>query len=199
MSEYINNSNYTYYGKYRTPKFTDIYPSVNDFLNDYNTVEIPATLNAESKLTPTLLYYLLYSNYGNDHIKANDVNRFKYKLFSIIWQYGPLVDKERSIQDKLRALSDDEISEGSIQIYNNADNPSTDPSTNTSEYLQYIKSQNVTKNKKGKLESYALLEQLLRRDVVQEFLNRFKPLFLDVVEPEQSLLYGDIDSDVATL
>ena len=187
------------YGSFRQNTFSDVYPSVNDFLNDYNTIEIPTTLNAESKLTPTLLYYLLYSNYGNSVIASSDTNRFKYKMFSLIWQYGPLVDKERSIQDKLRALSDDEISEGSVQIYNNADNPSTDPSTNTSEYLQYIKSQNVTKNKKGKLESYALLEQLLRRDVVQEFLNRFKPLFLTIVQPEEPLLYGDIDSDVATL
>ena len=187
------------YGRFRQNTFSDVYPSVNDFLNDYNTIEIPTTLNAESKLTPTLLYYLLYSNYGNSVIASSDTNRFKYKMFSLIWQYGPLVDKERSIQDTLRGLSDDEISEGSVQIYNNADNPSTDHSTNTSEYLQYIISQNVKKKKKGKLESYALLEQLLRRDVVQEFLNRFKPLFLTIVQPEEPLLYGDIDSDVATI
>lgn len=188
----------TLYGSFRQNKFTDIYPSVDDFIADYNTVKIPKTLDENSTLTPTTLYYLLYSNYGNSVIASSDTNRFKYKMFSIIWQYGPLVDKERSIQDKLRALSDEEISEGSIQIYNNADNPSTEPDTNTSEYLQYIKSQNVTKNKKGKLESYALLEQLLRRDVVQEFLNRFKSLFLTIVQPEEPLLYGDIDSDVAT-
>ena len=59
------------------------------------------------------------------------------------------------------------------------------------EYLQYIKSQNTSINKKGKLEGYALLDSLLKRDVTQEFLNRFKPLFKTVVEPEELLLYED--------
>ena len=112
-------------------------------------------------------------------------------LFAIIWQYGPNWAKNLEIQSKLRKLTDDEITQGSVQIYNQADNPSTDPSTDTSEFLQYIKAQNTSINKKGKLEGYALLDSLLKRDVTQEFLNRFKPLFKTVVEPEELLLYED--------
>ena len=137
------------------------------------------------------LSFLLYARYGNDVIASSDLQRFKMSLFAIIWQYGPNWAKNLEIQSKLRNLTDAEITQGSVQIYNQADNPSTDPSTDTSEYLQYIKTQNTSINKKGKLEGYALLDSLLKRDVTQEFLNRFKPLFKTVVEPEELLLYED--------
>lgn len=195
--DYIKNYDGTLYGSYRTKKFGDIWSTVEDFIADYSNNGIPATIPTRN---PSMsrdqgsvynLYYLLYSRYGNDVIASSDLQRFKMNLFAIIWQYGPNWAKNLEIQSKLRKLTDDEITQGSVQIYNQADNPSTDPSTDTSEYLGYIKSQNTSINKKGKLEGYALLDSLLKRDVTQEFLNRFKPLFKTVVEPEELLLYED--------
>lgn len=179
----------TLYGNFRQNKFTDVYNSAEHFITDYNNVGIPATISNDEATT---LYYLLYASYGNSVIASSDTTRFKYKMFSIIWQYGPTWSKEVEIQKKLRELSDDEITKGSIQIYNTADNPSVDPSTNTEEFLKFVKNQNVAKNQKGKLEAYALLDSLLKRDVTQDFLNRFKSLFLVVVEPEDLLLYENI-------
>ena len=195
--DYIKNYDGTLYGSYRTKKFGDVWSTVEDFIADYSNNGVPATIPTRN---PSMsrdqgsvynLYYLLYSRYGNDVIASSDLQRFKMNLFAIIWQYGPNWVKNLEIQSKLRKLTDDEITQGSVQIYNQADNPSTDPSTDTSEYLQYIKSQNTSINKKGKLEGYALLDSLLKRDVTQEFLNRFKPLFKTVVEPEELLLYED--------
>ena len=84
---------------------------------------------------------------------------------------------------------ENDILAGSKQIYNHAQNPSTDPDIDTDMELQYINDQNVTKNKKGKLEGYALLWQILVSDVTETFLNKFKSLFLTVVQPELPLLY----------
>ena len=195
--DYIKNYDGTLYGSYRTKKFGDVWSTVEDFIADYSNNGVPATIPTRN---PSMsrdqgsvynLYYLLYARYGNDVIASSDLQRFKMNLFAIIWQYGPNWAKNLEIQSKLRKLTDDEITQGSVQIYNQADNPSTDPSTDTSEYLQYIKTQNTSINKKGKLEGYALLDSLLKRDVTQEFLNRFKPLFKTVVEPEELLLYED--------
>lgn len=174
------------YGSYRQKKFTDVYDSVEKFLADYNDVGLPTTISQGSAQT---LYYLLYGRYGNDVIASSDINRFKYRLFGIIFQYGPTWEKRLEIQEKLRGLSEDEILTGSRQIYNNAQNPSTEPSTDTTDELQYINEQNVTKNRRGKLDAYAMLMELLRSDVTNEFLTKFKTLFLTVIEPEEPLYY----------
>lgn len=174
------------YGSYRQKKFTDVYDSVDKFLADYNGVGLPTTISQGSAQT---LYYLLYGRYGNDVIASSDINRFKYRLFGIIFQYGPTWEKRLEIQEKLRGLTEDEILTGSRQIYNNAQNPSTEPSTGTTDELQYINEQNVTKNRRGKLDAYAMLMELLRSDVTNELLTKFKTLFLTVIEPEESLYY----------
>lgn len=174
------------YGSYRQKRFTDVYESVEDFLADYKDCGIPTTISDNSAQT---LFYLLYGSYGNDIVASSDINRFKYKLFSIIFQYAPNWEKQLEIQNKLRGLTEDDIRLGSRQIYNTAQNPSTEPSTDTTDELQYINNQNVTKNQRGVLEGYATLLSLLRTDVTQEFLNRFRKLFLTIVQPEEPLLY----------
>lgn len=174
------------YGTYRQKKFTDVYQSVEDFLADYKDCGIPTTISDNSAQT---LFYLLYGSYGNDIVASSDINRFKYKLFSIIFQYAPNWEKQLEIQNKLRGLTEEDIRLGSRQIYNTAQNPSTEPSTDTTDELQYINNQNVTKNQRGVLEGYATLLSLLRTDVTQEFLNRFRKLFLTIVQPEEPLLY----------
>lgn len=174
------------YGSYRQKRFTDVYERVEDFLADYKDCGIPTTISDSSAQT---LFYLLYGSYGNDVVASSDINRFKYKLFSIIFQYAPNWEKQLEIQNKLRGLTEDDIRLGSRQIYNTAQNPSTEPSTDTTDELQYINNQNVTKNQRGVLEGYATLLSLLRTDVTQEFLNRFRKLFLTIVQPEEPLLY----------
>ena len=174
------------YGSYRQKKFTDVYDSVEKFLADYNGVGLPTTISQGSAQT---LYYPLYGRYGNDIIASSDINRFKYRLFGIIFQYGPTWEKRLEIQEKLRGLTEDEILTGSRQIYNNAQNPSTEPSTDTTDELQYINEQNVTKNRRGKLDAYAMLMELLRSDVTNELLTKFETLFLTVIEHEEPLYY----------
>ena len=176
------------YGTYRQLRFTDVYESANDFLSDYNSVGVPTTITIDSA---TVLFYLLYSRYGNSVIASSDINRFKYNLFAIIWQWGPTWEKKVEIQKKLRNLTEEELITGNMQIYNHAENPGTDPSTNTTKELAYINNQNVTKSQKARLEAYAQLYNLLDNDVTQPFLDKFKKLFLTVVEPELPLWYTE--------
>lgn len=174
------------YGNFRTRTFAQIWDSVEDFLADYQAVGIKQTISTE---TATNLYYLLYARYGNSNIASSDENQFKYKLFSVIFMYGPTWEKRLEIQENVRSLTEDELRESAKAIYNHSFNPSTAPSTDTIDELPTINDQNVTKHRRSKTDGYALLMSLLETDVTAEFLDRFKKLFITVVEPELPLWY----------
>lgn len=87
--------------RYDTELFTEVWGDVKSFLYDYQHVGIPATI---STVNATTLYYLLYAKYGNTPIANYDENQWKYKMFSIIFQYGPTWEKRLSIQTTLRGL-----------------------------------------------------------------------------------------------
>lgn len=175
------------YGNYRTKKFTDFYPKAQDFVNDYHLCGITATITDDSATT---LFYLLYARYGNSHIINTDENQFKYKLFSIVFQYGPTWEKRLDIQNKLRNLTEDELMYGTKAIYNTANNPGTEPSTGSLEELPYINSQNTTGYKKSKMDAYANLLALLDTDVTEDFIRKFGKLFITILEPREPLYYA---------
>lgn len=74
------------YPRFDTKLFTEIYQDATSFLSDYQTLGIPTTI---STTNATTLYYLLYARYGNNPIANFDQEQWKYKIFSIIFQYGP--------------------------------------------------------------------------------------------------------------
>ena len=202
IDEYrFNCDNYpSLYGNYRNRKFSDIYPTATAFVDNY-LLAIPTefqssgsgqsydpgyTVDAD---TAKFIYYLLYARYGNSTIAASDENRFKFQVSSIIFQYGPLWRKELDIQKALRNLSDAEIKQGSFMIANHALNPSSAPSTASLTELTKIDAQNTNRWVKSPLEGYANLLTLLNKDATEEFLNRFRKLFIKVVEPEIPLWY----------
>ena len=190
----LNKSLYLY-GNYRQVKFTDVWQTAESFVSDYKNNGIETTI---SDKTATTLYYLLYSRYGNSVLASSDTNRFKYDVWATIFSYGPTWEKRLEIQNKLRNLTDDELFTGATQIYNHAYNPGTAPSTNTLDELTAINEQNTSKNKKGKMDAYAMLIALLETDVTESFLDKFKKLFLKVVQPELPLWYTTktVDDDI---
>lgn len=172
-------------------QFTDIWENPEVFLADYKESGI-YQFSEECRLSDEemkLLYFLLYSRYGNNSINSFDRNRFKYNLFTIVFQYGPTWSKRLEIQDKIRNLSDSDIFKGSKVIYNHAFNPGTQPSTATLEELTAINEQTTNNYIKSKIEGYALQWELLKPDVTNEFLNRFQKLFQQVVAPGFPLVY----------
>lgn len=178
---------------YSTVQFNDIWESDAEFLYDYQHVGIPTTIAVNT--SAKTLFYLLYARYGNSPIANLDINQFKYKIFSIIFQYGPTWEKRLDIQDKLRALSDADILVGSKAIYNHANNPSTTPSTATLDELTYIDDQNTTNYKKSKMDAYTQLWALLKADVTEEFLKKFQKCFKQFIAPEQPLMYVEEEDE----
>lgn len=180
----------SYYGEYRTRTFADIFGDADKLIEAIDT--FPPFKEYSGGITQTelgVIYYLLYAKYGNSHIAYTDENQFKYALYSLIWQYGPTWKKRLDIQDKIRNLSEDELRTGARAIYNHAFNPSTAPSTSTMEELLTINDQNTTNYKKSKLEAYGILWELLKTDVTEVFLTKFKKLFIVITAPDYPLYY----------
>lgn len=178
--------------QYDTKLFTDIYETVNDFCYDYQHVGIPTTISVNNAMT---LYYLLYSKYGNSPIANFDENQFKYKLFSVIFMYGPAWEKRLDIQNELKALKADDLLQGAKVINNHALNPETDPSTATLTEIPYINEQNTTNYTKSKMDAYGQLWSLISSDVTAEFLNKFNICFKKFVKPANPLIYVTDDEE----
>ena len=191
--------------QYNTMKFTDVWDSVESFKTDFATSPfngcISATEGTPTESNPIVphdsvsrVFYLLYAKYGNNHIANFDVNQFKFKVYSTIFMYGPTWEKRLEIQEKLRALKDEDLVKGSKAIYNTAMNPSSAPSSGSLEELQFINSQNTTNYKKSKMEGFGVLWDLLDTDVTNDFINRFKVCFFAFASPQHPLLYAtDVD------
>lgn len=174
------------FGNFRTKKFTDVWNEFDDFKDDYDSSALSGAISDESVET---LYYLLYARYGNSTIANFDENQFKYKLFSIIFMYGPSWEERLSLQKKIRSLTDQDLVNGTKVIYNHANNPSTTPSTSDLTELNFINDQNTSNYKYSKIQGYQLKWELIRSDVTNEFLTKFKDLFLKIVEPYSPLYY----------
>ena len=183
----------TYYGTYRTRTFAEIFPSFDDFQREYTNSKLNVDLG--EGLTLEQLYYMLYAHYGNSHISYSDEHQFKYYLYTIIFQYGPSAAKERYIQDKLRTIPDPDLVIGSRAVYNHAYNPNSAPATSSLEELLYINDQNTTNYEKSKMEGYANLLSLLKKDVLDEFIHKFARLFIKVAAADHPLLYATLEEN----
>lgn len=265
-----------YVAEYSTILMTDVWESAPEFVYDYKHVGIPTTI---SDANATTLFYLLYAKYGNNPIANYDITQFKYKMFSVIFQYGPTWEKKLSVQETLRGLQlTDLIDDGSLneifshtgaenssknttdgntrtyqeagtntgtvgvsgqaeKINNHAFNPGTAPASDPYDPLGYINEQNAEKLtnsstttnnladsksgnitdsrsisdsianqdvannetnrtiKKGKLNAYEKLLELLDADVTGEFINKFKYCFKQFILPERQLWYVTEDDE----
>ena len=179
------------FGNYLTPLFVEVWGKAEDFYDDYTHCGIPDLMNDED--TVKSIFYLLYARYGNNPIAATDTNRWKYMVFSLIYQYGPTWAKKMDIQAKLRGLDLDDstslIYQGSRNINNHAYNPNTSPSTASLEELNYINEQHTNGTKRGYLDAAAALMTLLETDLTGEFLGKFHRLFAPIAAPQVPLYY----------
>lgn len=185
----LTTCNCSPFGNFRTRTFSEIYGSMNKFKESFTDSGIPLEITEKSLMT---LYYLLYARYGNSHIASFDENQFKYQLQSIVFMYGPAWEKRLEIQKILRNLSESDIIKGGQAIYNQATAPGTELAglVDGEGKLDYIDGQNTTAYRKSKLEGYAMLYDLIETDVSKEFINRFRELFLKIVEPYSPLWYS---------
>ena len=99
-------NNPLFFGQYKQT-FCDLFPSLDDFKAEYDACELPLTayFGASSSDQVKLLYYLLYAKYGNSTICGSDVNKWKYRLFAKVFQFGPSWKKRIDIQKSVRELT----------------------------------------------------------------------------------------------
>lgn len=177
--------------QYSTLTFQEIYGSYEAFKKDYDEL-MPLVAGGITPLKSANIqatYYLLFARYGNNPIVNYDVTQFKMKLMSVIVTYGPAWERKKAIQSSLRDLSDDDLLQGAKQIYNHAFNPSTEPTTQALEELTHINDQNVSNNKKAKMEAYSILWANLHVDSTDEYLNKFKNCFSRFVGDQYPILF----------
>ena len=220
---------------YDTNLFCEIWDSSDKFLADYNntgtefTNQVPPTISQENAL---MTYLLLFSRYGNNPIANYDVTQFKNKIFTLIWQYGPAWEKRLSMQEDIRNLTLQEITQGTktdwsnegtqsqnnsgtdTTINNHAYNPSTAPTTQSTNELDYIDQQQVAKGSntstisgtdskttgqvvtKSKMDAYAQLWDLVATDVTNGYIAKFKNCFKQFVAPERRMIYVTEDEEM---
>ena len=182
--------------EYSTKTFVEVFPSYESFKAVYDEF-IPLISGGITPLTNEgnikATYYLLYCKYANNPIVNYDETQFKMKLMSVIVTYAPVWEKKKAIQSSLRVLTDEELLQGAKQIYNHAYNPSTEPSTQELEELTHINEQNVTNNKKSKMEAYAILWANLHVDATDEYINKFKICFSRFVGDQHPIYYVEED------
>ena len=175
------------FGEFITMTFSDIYPSYEKFEEDFNF--LPFTVEFANENTLSIIYYLLYSKYGNSNILNTDINQFKFALFSLIYQHAAIWERKMDLQKSLRELTDDEILISSRQVINHALNPSTAPATDSMEALNYINEQTTSGYRKNKIDAYTFLQDELHDNITEAFINRFRKLFISVVMPQAPLWY----------
>ena len=181
--------------QYITKTFSEVFPSFEKFKEIYDDF-MPLVSGGITPLTNANIqatYYLLYARYGNNPIVNYDETQWKMKIMSIIATYGPVWEKKKAIQVNLRNLTDAELIQGAKQIYNHAFNPSTEPSTAQLEELTHINDQNVTNNKKSKMEAYSILWANLHVDATDEYIGKFKNCFSRFVGDQYPIIYVEDD------
>ena len=181
--------------EYITKTFAEVYPSYDDFKSDYDDLIglVSGGITPLKAGNIQATYYLLYARYGNTPIVNYDETQWKMKIMANIVTYGPIWERKKQIQVDLRALTDAELLQGAKQIYNHAFNPSTEPSTQEMEELTHINDQNVTNNKKSKMEAYSILWANLHVDATDEYLNKFKNCFSRFVGDQYPIIYCEED------
>ena len=176
------------YGYQRTRTFSEIYPTFDDFKTAYDANPFATATNISPSSVQNI-YYLLLSNYGNSSICSSDEYRFEIKLFSLIYQYGPVYIEKKSLQGHILETPLEGFKKGGKVIYNNALNPNVAPTTDTLTELPYINNQNTNNYVKSDAESIQIKWELLDDKLETEFLAKFKSLFLKIVNPTVPLLY----------
>ena len=86
--------------QYNTKLFCNIWDNVGAFVDDVTRNPL-SVLDVDKYET---IFYLLYAQYGNSPIANFDEEQFKFKVYSIIYKYGPSWAKRVDIQKKLREM-----------------------------------------------------------------------------------------------
>lgn len=178
---------------YNTKTFNEIFDNAADFKANYDLYQTAAgQLNLMDETDCAITWQLLSAKYGNNPIANWSEDQFKLKIWQTMFQYGPTWVKKLDVQQILRGLTAEQIAQGDFSVYNTALAPdsaiSTDPTP-------YINQQNTSNRTKSPLKAYNELLILLENDVTEEYISKFKKLFLTVLETRDYIYVTEGDED----
>lgn len=175
---------------YNSRSLSDIFPTAELFEQRYEESGLAPDISRISSETVPVLYYLLMARFANSYPKSSDENRFIQSLYATIMMYGPTWEAKLRIQKEFRDLiGTEELLGGSTQINNHSFNPSTPPAVDAFSPLSTINDQTATKRLKPKIEAYSGLVSTLKSDITDAFLDKFDPLFRNMLSPDGANLY----------
>lgn len=179
-----------------TMRFIEVYPTVEDFITDYNTIGLTdIAFNDTTKIANlTTIYYVLMGEYANSKVSNSSLDMFRYRLMTKIMSYGPEYIRKLGIQKTLLTMTDDDLMNSSEIINNSGRNPSNAPAVISRESLEYLDSQSATLHKRSKLDAYAYLVSMLDGDITRTFINKFADLFRKMFYGTEVIGYEQINT-----
>lgn len=164
-----------------TKTFIEVFPTETDFINNFTKSVYSKYLTDETFLAIT--YDILLANYKNSKIAAIDTDSFKRKINFILFSKGPACLKKLEIQEKVLALTEDDIRTGTVGKFTHGYNPSDVPGTaNSDTEIETVNEQSLNKYTKSKLDGYNGLLELIKTDIMTTFINNFRKLFMTVID-----------------
>ena len=182
--------------QYNTKLFSQVFP---DFASFKKCFDEDFDSYAKDCITATslrTLYWLLFSKYANNPIVNYSVNQFKAKLVANTFQKGPTWERKLANQKTIRELTDSDLLTGARTIFNKALHPETEPGTDTDTELTYINAQDVSKQRRSKLDAYSYLQDILKTDVTEDFIRSYAKLFSKFVSPTVEWIYENDEVDI---
>lgn len=181
--------------QYNTKIFTDIFPDFSSFKDCFDNDFDSYAKDCIPWDYLRTLYWLLFSRYGFNPIVNLTEDLFKARVVAITFQKGPTWVRRLQIQSDLRDLTDEELITGAKTILNKAMHDETEPGTDTDTELPYVNAQDVSKIKRSKIDAYSYLNDVLKTDVSQEFIDSYAKLFSKFVTPNITFIYVDEEEE----
>lgn len=171
---------------FNTRLFKNIFPSYQDFESWY----ISTPLSDNSSDVPTeRTFTLIAYEYNDSHVNLS-VESFKEHFANDIYTYYREFEETTKGINELMAMTDEEIAIAGNMITNIANIPETASDTDE-ETVDFISQQQKMINKKGKLQIKREQLSNKRAYTTKTFLNRFRHLFIKIISPAYTDVYGE--------
>lgn len=133
------------------------------------------------------IYYHLLAEYYNSHFIYMDDLGISLNVMHIIEEYYPNCKERLKLVDDMRNLSLDEFKKSGIQIQSSGANPKVE--TAMDELIGFMDAQNANFQLKSTEQVLKAKFMSLYDGVMEEFVSRFKPLFVKLYNGVNSYIY----------
>lgn len=171
--------------------FKNIFPTYEDFASWYKSLP----LSDDNTDCPSAKTFALIAFDYNDSHSSFSPESFKEHFAIDLYTYYKEFEATTKAIDDIMKLTDSEIAVSDVSILNVADIPENTYDTGD-DLVNFVSNQQRTMNKKGNLQIKK--EQLAnkRAYTVRSFLNKFKHLFIKVIAPGFTQVYGEINDEM---